>query len=320
MAQWQACIPLDERSAIEDTKSSVNAEYTSRASEDVAKSHASGSTDDGRSLQNIDIEDSSWVLEAEAPKIVPGDIVYVPHQSEKRLLFTKGVYLGHSASSGHTIREWNTRQQVRVSMRELVRKTSFTESERQEAELLRADQTPWQDDFWGFRTRYRAMHIELPSRAVRAFVNKVSNIASGAQDYLGVEMIATREIFSAFLQELWDRPQLYATQNLRVEDVLRVFYATAAAKSGKYDLHESGNWRTIAEKNAQILIMLLIDVTEISLEIPKQSENDILAQLREEQVRMIERSARYQSFQSPGERGGSNIGGTKSWLYRRRSY
>lgn len=301
--------------------SSVNAEYTSRASEDVTKPHASGDTHDGRSLQNIDIEDPSWFFEAEAPEIVPGDIVYIPNQSEERLLYTKGVYLGYSDSSGHTILEWNTKQQVQISMRELVRKTSFTESERQEAKLLRVDRTPWQNDFWGFRTRYRAMHIELPFRAVRAFVSKASNIASGAHSYRVVGMTATREIFSAFLQELWKRTQLYATQNLRVEDVLRVFYATAAAESGKYDMHESGNWRTVVEENTQILMWLLIDVTRTSLEIPEQSRNDILAQLEDEKVRMMERSARYQSFQSLGERVESNLVETRSWVpHRPRSH
>ena len=116
--------------------------------------------------------------ELESPSIMPGDIVYIRRQTGEQLTYSKAVYLGDPGGGQHIARNWDTKNDLKVSFPELVRKENVTEDERVEAESIKA-YVAIQDSETLSKSRFYLKHATLPPEIKAPFITRMNKLATG---------------------------------------------------------------------------------------------------------------------------------------------
>lgn len=283
MTRWQNLLDiaditdsLDDAQDVEATDAPVPEESVSSNNLLSFKPNNLGST------QAPAMGDPSIYMPAEGlfPSILPGDIVYIPQENNDQLSYKKGVYLGQNKDNKHTARDWNSQSEIEVSLATLVRKTDCTAEEEQEAASLRTHQHLGAVDF---RPRqYRRNHI-LSSQACDTLLFEASQLAHGERQITGYDEGFVKPIFSDFAQRFSQRN---VTNGVRLEDIVRMFYATATSEQSKDATSSDAMWKADAERSAALLMKVLIEIVEDQYNYDK----DVVAELRSEQAQMIIRA------------------------------
>jgi hypothetical protein len=230
--------------------------------------------------------------ELESPDIVPGDIVYIRRQTGEQLTYSKAVYLGDPGGGQHIARNWDTKNDLKVSLSELVRKEDVTEDERIEAESIKA-YVAIQDSETLSKSRFYLKHATLPPEIKSPFIMRTNKLATGDEWLSGYDREMVQKACSAFLK--------FETQimgrSVRVEELVRMFYASAVTaapgpkKRPKNEVPSSDNARTAAiKRNAALLTDVLIGVVDEASEQVFPERDIVSAQLREEYSGMLSRA------------------------------
>jgi rRNA maturation endonuclease Nob1 len=232
--------------------------------------------------QDLSIGDTSMYVPAEEqfPRILPGDIVYIPQETNKQLSYKKGIYLGRSKDNKHTARDWNTRSDVEVSLTTLVRKTDCTTEEKEEAALLRAHQTPGTGDA---HPRYYLKKHLLSVEACYTLLSEALQLAHGTREITGYDESLIKPIFSDFAQRFSGRS---LENGVKLEDIVRMFYAIATSEQSKDATTSDAMWKAHVERSAALLTDVLIEVVEGQYDV----NTAVVAQLRAEQAQMVGRA------------------------------
>jgi Zn finger protein HypA/HybF involved in hydrogenase expression len=234
--------------------------------------------------QDTEIEDISMYMpgEDQVLNILPGDIVYIPQQTEERLLYTKAVYLG---SNGQKLiaREWNSKQEVEVSMRALVRKTSLTEEERLEAEYLWATSALEGRESQVGPRHYRR-NILLSPRTIDELKLRAHQLETGEVELQEYDEGLVKPIFSRFLQQVNTRD---SARGLPLEDVVRIFYATTTSYFSEDNTSTDQIWKADVERSAALLMDVLIGIVREG----SDHSDEEFAQIKAEHGQMIARAS-----------------------------
>jgi predicted nucleic acid-binding Zn-ribbon protein len=283
MTQWQN---LMDATDIEDSLEygpDAMAAHASLPGEPAPGDSVSTSKPDDLSATHAPaMSDPSIYMPAEGlfPSILPGDIVYIPQENNEQLSYKKGVYLGRNKDNKHTARDWNSKSEVEVSLATLVRKTDCTAEEKQEAASLRTYQPLGGVEFQP--RQYRKNHI-LSSQACDTLLFEASQLAHGEKEITGYDKGFVKPIFLNFAQRFSQRN---FTNGVRLEDIVRMFYATATSEQSKDATSSDAMWKADAERSAALLMKVLIEIVEDQYNYDK----DVVAELRSEQAQMIIRA------------------------------
>lgn len=283
MTRWQNLL---DNTNIEDNPENVQditATDAPSPGESVSGDNVSSSgPDDPSATQAMAIGDPSIYMPAEElfPSILPGDIVYIPQETNEQLSYKKGVYLGRDKDNKHTARDWDSKSDVEVSLATLVRKTDCTTEEKEEAASLRTYQPPGGVEFQP--RQYRKNHI-LASQACDILLFEALQLANGERVITGYDEGFVKPIFSNFTRRFSERN---ITNGVRLEDIVRMFYATATSEQLKDATSSDAMWKADAERSAALLMRVLIEIVEDQYNFDK----DVVAQLRSEQAQMIIRA------------------------------
>jgi Zn finger protein HypA/HybF involved in hydrogenase expression len=218
----------------------------------------------------------------EDTSILPGDIVYISRQTEERLLYTKAVYLGSNGQKP-IAREWNSKQEVEVSMPALVRKPSFTEEERLEAEYLWAT-SALEGREGQVRPRHYRRNILLSSRTIDELKTRAHLLETGEVELQEYDEGLVKPIFSKFLQQINTRDSAHG---LPLEDVVRVFYATTTSYFSEDNASTDQIWKADVERSAALLMDVLIGIIREG----SDHSDEELAQIKAEHGQMIARAS-----------------------------
>jgi hypothetical protein len=195
-------------------------------------------------------------------------------------------------SSSHVARIWDTKNDVKVSLSELVRKGNVTEHESVEAESIRA-YVAIQDSETLSKSRFYLKHATLPPEIKSPFITRMNKLATGDELLHGYDEMMVQNACSAFLK--------FETQimghSVRVEELVRMFYASAVTaapgpkKRSKKDEHLSDNARTAGiKRHAALLTDVLTGVVDEASEKIFPERDIVSAQLREEHSAMLSRA------------------------------
>ncbi|GAB7335512.1 hypothetical protein MBLNU13_g07860t1 [Cladosporium sp. NU13] len=283
MTRWQNLLDISD---IQD--SPEDAQYSTATDalpfgESVSGDHVSSSKpDDHSATKDMATGDPSIYMPAEGifPSILPGDIVYIPQTTNEQLSYKKGVYLGRNKDNNHTARDWSSQSEVEVSLTTLVRKTDCTTEEKNEAALLREHHSPGEGETQP--RHYRKNHL-LSSQACDTLLFEATQLAGGVRDITGYDEALVKPIFSNFAQRFSERN---TTNGVRLEDIVRMFYATATSEQSKDATSSDAMWKADVERSAALLMKVLIEIAEDQYNFDK----DVVAQLRSEQAQMIIRA------------------------------
>jgi len=283
MTRWQNL--LDITNIEDDPEDAQDAKAADALSpgESVSVDHVSASeTHDHSATKDMATGDPSIYMPAEGifPSILPGDIVYIPQETNDQLSYKKGIYLGRNEDNKHTALDWNFKFEVEVSLVTLVRKTNCTADEKAEAALLRAHQAP--GDVETQPRHYRKNHL-LSSQACDTLLFEATQLAGGIREITGYDEALVKPIFSNFAQRLSERN---TTNGVGIEDIVRMFYATATSEQSKDATSSDAMWKADVERSAALLMKVLIEIVEDQYNFGK----DVVAQLRSEQAQMIIRA------------------------------
>jgi Zn finger protein HypA/HybF involved in hydrogenase expression len=220
--------------------------------------------------------------EDQLPTIRPGDIVYIPQQIEERLLYTKAVYLG---SNGQKLiaREWNSKQEVEVSVPALVPKTSFTEEERLEAEFLWAT-SALEGREGQVGPRHHRKNILLSPQTIDELKLRAHILETGEVELQEYDEGLVKPIFSRFLQQINTRD---SSHGLPLEDVVRIFYATTTSYFSEDHASTDQIWKADVERSAALLMGVLVGIVREG----SDHSDEELAQLKAEHGQMIARAS-----------------------------
>jgi Zn finger protein HypA/HybF involved in hydrogenase expression len=214
--------------------------------------------------------------------ILPGDIVYISQQTEERLLYTKAVYLGSNGQKP-IAREWNSKQEVEVSMPALVRKTSFTEEERLEAEYVWAT-SALEGREGQVGPRHYRRNILLSSRTIDELKTRAHLLETGEVELQEYDEGLVKPIFSKFLQQINIRDSAHG---LPLEDVVRTFYATTTSYFSGDNASTDQIWKADVERSAALLMDVLIGIIREG----SDHSDEELAQIKAEHGQMIARAS-----------------------------
>lgn len=283
MTRWQNLLDItDIEDDPEDAQDAKAADALSPG-KSVSGDHVSVSeTHDHSATKDMATGDPSIYMPAEGifPSILPGDIVYIPQETNEQLSYKKGVYLGRNEDNKHIARDWNSKFEVEVSLATLVRKTDCTADEKAEAASLRAHHFP--EDVGTQPRHYRKNHL-LSSQACDTLLFEATQLAGGIREITGYDEALVKPIFSNFAQRLSERN---TTNGVRIEDIVRMFYATATSEQSKDATSSDATWKADVERSAALLMKVLIEIVEDQYNFDK----DVVAQLRSEQAQMIIRA------------------------------
>lgn len=176
--------------------------------------------------------------------------------------------------------EVKTMSEVEVSLHRLVRKTDCTAEEKEEAASLQVYQ-PYPD--WEARPRYYRKNPLLSSRGCDTLLFEASLLASGEKEIIGYDEALVKPTFSDFTQRFSKRN---TTKSVLLEDIVRMFYATATSEQSKDATSSDAMWKADVERSAALLMKVLIEIIEDQHNFDK----DVVAQLRSEQAQMITRA------------------------------
>jgi Zn finger protein HypA/HybF involved in hydrogenase expression len=218
----------------------------------------------------------------EDTSILPGDIVYISRQTEERLLYTKAVYLGSNGQKP-VAREWNSKQEVEVSMPALVRKPSFTEEERLEAEYLWATSALEGRESQAGPRHYRR-NILLSPQTINELKLRAHRLETGEVELQEYDEGLVKPIFSKFLQQINTRDSAHG---LPLEDVVRIFYATTTSYFSEDNASTDQIWKADVERSAALLMDVLIGIIR---EGSDHSDEEV-AQIKAEHGQMIARAS-----------------------------
>jgi hypothetical protein len=283
MARWQNLLDIADIADTPEDAPDAMATDAPILEESVSSNNLPSSTpNDLGSTQAPAMGDPSIYMPAEGlfPSILPGDIVYIPQENNDQLSYKKGVYLGRNKDNKHTARDWNSKSEVEVSLATLVRKTDCTAEENQEAVSLRTHQPLGAVEFQP--RQYRKNHI-LSSQACDTLLFEASQLAHGERQITGYDEGFVKPIFSNFAQRFSQRN---VTDGVRLEDIVRMFYATATSEQSKDATSSDAMWKADAERSAALLMKVLIEIVEDQYNYDK----DVVAELRLEQAQMIIRA------------------------------
>jgi len=197
-----------------------------------------------------------------------------------------------AGSSSHIARDWDTKNDLKVSLSELVRKEDVTEEEMIEAKSIQA-YVAIQDSETLSKSRFYLKHATLPSEIKSPFITRMNKLATGDEWLNGYDRAMVQNACSAFLK--------YETQimgrNVRVEELVRMFYATAVTaapgprKTSKKDGPSSDSARQAGiKRHAALLTDILIGVIDEASEQVFPERDIVSAQLREEYAGMLSRA------------------------------
>jgi hypothetical protein len=226
--------------------------------------------------------------ELEFPNIAPGDIVYIRRQTGEQLTYNKAVYLGDPGGGQHIARNWDTKNDLKVSISELVRKENVTEDERVEAESIKA-YVAIQDSETLSKSRFYLKHATLPPEIKSPFITRMNKLATGDEWLSGYDREMVQKACSAFLKF---ENQIMG-RSVRVEELVRMFYASAvtAAPNPKKKGSSSDNARQAGiKRHAALLTDVLIGVVDEASEQVFPERDIVSAQLREEYAGMLSRA------------------------------
>lgn len=154
MTRWQNLLDVTETEDMpEDAQDATAADALSPGESVSGDKVTSSKLNDRSARKDMEVGDPSIHMHSagEFPRILPGDIVYIPQETDEQLSYKKGVYLGRNKDNRHTARVWKTMSEVEVSLHRLVRKTDCTAEEKEEAASLQVYQ-PYPE--WEARPRY----------------------------------------------------------------------------------------------------------------------------------------------------------------------
>lgn len=228
------------------------------------------------------VNDPSICMPAEElfPSILPGDIVYIPQETSEQLSYKKGVYLGRTQDNKHTAREWNSWPVVEVSLDTLVRKTDCTTEEKEEAASLRARRSPGNLEA---QPRHYRKNYMLSWEACDALLFEARQLARGEREIIGYDEGLVKPLFLKFALHFNERNFM---NGLKLEDIVRMFYATATAEQSKDSTSSDAMWKADVERSAALLMDVLIKLVEGQ----HDTDDDAVAQLRAEQAQMVTRA------------------------------
>jgi hypothetical protein len=217
--------------------------------------------------------------EGDSSSISPGDIVYISRLNGEQLIYDRAVYLGKIGDGQHVARDWNTKNDLKVSLSELVRKEHVTEDETIEAESIVSYVVPPNSEMLS-KSRFYLKHATVPHEIKFSFMAEVDALAAGGRRLVGygtdrAVVRRTCSVFLAYKSPLMDR-------NVRVEELLHMFYASAV-----FVVPEAG-----VESHAALLTDVLIRVIDETSEQIFPERNIVSAQLCEEQAGMLSRANR----------------------------
>jgi hypothetical protein len=283
MTRWQNLVDITDIDDSPEDAQDATATHTSLPGESVPGDNVSSSKlDDLGAPQHIVINDPSAFMPAEElfPSILPGDIVYIPQETNGQLSYKKGVYLGRTQDNKHTAREWNSWPTVEVSLATLVRKTDCTTEEKQEAASLRTRQSP--GDLEAQPRHYRKNHM-LSWEACDALLSEARQLARGDRELTGYDEGLVKPLFLKFALHFNERNFM---SGVKLEDIVRMFYATATSEQSKDSTSSDAMWKADVERSAALLMDVLIEVVKRQ----KDTDDDAAAQLRAEQAQMVTRA------------------------------
>jgi Zn finger protein HypA/HybF involved in hydrogenase expression len=222
--------------------------------------------------------------------VQPGDIVLLRSQTEERPLHRKAVYLGFDGQKS-LARTWSTKQEVEVSMRALRRVaslTEITEDEKAEAQSIRASSTfQGTDAHHGIDAQYESResrwYIPIPSRMIAELKRRATQLGTGEVELQDYDQNLVKPILSRLLPQLDTRQ---SARGLFLEDILRIFYATATSNFSEEKRSSDQIRKADVERGAALLMSVLIDVAEMHSKLSPVA----FEFLREEQDRMIDRA------------------------------
>lgn len=283
MTKWQNLLDItDITDSLEDAQGATDTNAPSPG-ESISGDHLySSKPDDYSATRDMPMGDHSTCMPpgAEFSKILPGDIVYIPRETDEQLSYKKGVYLGKNKDNRHTARDWNSRSELEVYLHRLVRKTDCTAEEKEEAALLKVYQPTSDGD--SQPRNYRKHHL-LSSQACDTLLFEASQLADGEREITGYDQGLVKPIFSKFAQRFSERN---STNGVRLEDIVRMFYATASSEQSKDTTSSDAMWHADVERSAALLMKVLIEIIEDQYSFDK----GVVAQLRSEQAQMIIRA------------------------------
>jgi hypothetical protein len=283
MTRWQNLVDITDIDDSPEDAQDATATHTSLPGESVPGDNVSSSKlDDLGAPQHVVINDPSAFMPAEElfSSILPGDIVYTPQETNGQLSYKKGVYLGRTQDNKHTAREWNSWPTVEVSLATLVRKTDCTTEEKQEAASLRARQSP--GDLEAQPRHYRKNQM-LSWEACDALLSEARQLARGDRDITGYDEGLVKPLFLKFALHFNERNFM---SGVKLEDIVRMFYATATSEQSKDSTSSDAMWKADVERSAALLMDVLIEVVKRQ----KDTDDDAVAQLRAEQTQMVTRA------------------------------
>lgn len=283
MTRWQNLLDVTETEDMpEDAQDATAADALSPGESVSGDKVTSSKLNDRSARKDMEVGDPSIHMHSagEFPRILPGDIVYIPQETDEQLSYKKGVYLGRNKDNRHTARVWKTMSEVEVSLHRLVRKTDCTAEEKEEAASLQVYQ-PYPE--WEARPRYYRKNPLLSSRECDTLLFEASLLASGEKEIIGYDEALVKPTFSNFTQRFSKRN---TTKGVLLEDIVRMFYATATSEQSKDATSSDAMWKADVERSTALLMKVLIEIIEDQHNFDK----DVVAQLRSEQAQMITRA------------------------------
>jgi len=224
----------------------------------------------------------------EEPNISPGDIVYISRYTGDQLLYKKAVYLGDSGSGQHIARDWSTYNDLKVSLSEIVRKRSVREDEKIEAESIKS-YVAIQDAETMSKSRFYLKHATVPPEIKSRFTARVNKLAMGDEWLSGYDRAMVQKACSTFMLRF--QSQL-SDRNVRVEELLRMFYASAVLDLTKDATLSDKAQKAGRKRHAALLTDMLIRTIDEAPEQIFPEKHIVSGQLREEQAGMIARMNR----------------------------
>lgn len=281
MTKWQNLLDItDITDSPEDAQGATDTNALSLGESVLGDDASPSEPDDHSATKDMATGDPTIYMPAEGtfPSILPGDIVYIPQKTDERLSYKKGVYLGRNENNKHTARDWKS--EVEVSLATLVRKTDCTAEEKAEAASLRAHQSA--GDIETQPRYYRKNHL-LSSQACNILLLEATQLAGGVREIAGYDEALVKPTFSNFAQRLSERN---TTNGVRIEDIVRMFYATATSEQSKDATSSDAMWKADVERSAALLMEVLIEIVKDQYSF----DRGVVAQLRSEQAQMIIRA------------------------------
>ena len=281
MTKWRDLVGITD---IDDSPEDVQ-DGTAHDLDDVqmpAEHVSSTRFDDLKVVQDAAIGDHLVDMPADGkpPIILPGYIVYIPQEINKQLSYKKGVYLGRNKDDKHIARDWDSGSEVEVSLSTLVQKTDCTTEEIKEAASLRAYQPT--EDVGAQAQTYRKRHV-LDEQGCKALSLEAYRLGRGERGITGYDDVIDNPLFLNFAQRFNERSFV---SGVKLEDIVRMFYATATFEQITDATSSDAIWKADVERSAALLMNVLIEIVELQDDFDK----DAVVQLRAEQREMFTRA------------------------------